>query len=248
MAEKDDYSDLAELGIDLDEEDELTTKFIKCSKHIQSIAGSLDNDTLLKLYGLYKQSNEGPCNVPKPSWYDMKGKAKWEAWKSLGSLDRNEAKKSYIDLVLTLSPQFSFDDAKSKRDCWVSVSALVQDPAPLEMDIHDHIRNGDLAKVKSFIEMNQKSKNELDCEGMGLIHYTSDVGQLKVLELLINQGCDVNLQDGDGQTALHYASSCGHLNCITLLLAKGAQVDLKDKEGNTPEDVAADETVRQLLN
>jgi len=39
MAEKDDYSDLAELGIDLDEEDELTTKFIKCSKHIQSIAG-----------------------------------------------------------------------------------------------------------------------------------------------------------------------------------------------------------------
>lgn len=83
--------------------------------------GSLENDTLLKLYGLYKQSNEGPCNVPKPSWYDMKGKAKWEAWKSLGSLDRNEAKKNYIDSVLTLSPQFSFDDAKSKKDCWVFI-------------------------------------------------------------------------------------------------------------------------------
>lgn len=127
----------------------------------------------------------------------MKGKAKWEAWKSLGSIDRNEAKKSYIESVLTLSPQFSFDDARSKKDCWISVSALVHDPAPLEMDIHDHIRNGDLAKVKSFIEINQKSKNELDRDGMGLIHYTADVGRLKVLELLIGQGCDINLQVSD---------------------------------------------------
>lgn len=64
------------------------------------------------------------------------------------------------------------------------------------------------------------------------------------MELTNNKHC---FQDSDGQTALHYASSCGHLDCITFLLANGAQVDLKDTEGNTPEDVAADETVRQLL-
>jgi len=34
-------------------------------------------------------------------------------------------------------------------------------------------------------------------------------GFLEIINLLVRQGCDVNLQDEKGKTALHYASELG---------------------------------------
>lgn len=34
----------------------------------------------------YLQATVGPCNTPKPSMLDFVNKAKWDAWKSLGSI------------------------------------------------------------------------------------------------------------------------------------------------------------------
>lgn len=238
----DDYSDLTELGIDVAEGDELTVKFDKCVKHVQCIAGTLDNETLLKCYSLYKQSLEGPCNTPKPSWYDMRGKAKWEAWNSLGNMDKNDAKNKYIELVLEISPDFTFDEAGSKSDSWVRVSSLAQEPT-LDKNICDFIRNGDIKKVTEYIQANGSEKNLLDGSGMGLLHYAADIGNVKILEMLLSHGVDINLQDSEGQTALHYAASCGHPDIIKLLKSKGAKLNILDGEGCAPIDVTSDERV-----
>lgn len=32
---------------------------------------------MLKFYGLYKQATNGQCNISKPAFYDVVGKAKW---------------------------------------------------------------------------------------------------------------------------------------------------------------------------
>jgi diazepam-binding inhibitor (GABA receptor modulating acyl-CoA-binding protein) len=37
----------------------------------------LPNEQLLALYGFYKQATTGKCNIPQPSFFDFKGKAKW---------------------------------------------------------------------------------------------------------------------------------------------------------------------------
>ena len=34
----------------------------------------------LQLYALYKQASVGPCNVPRPGFFDFVGKAKWFAY------------------------------------------------------------------------------------------------------------------------------------------------------------------------
>ena len=31
----------------------------------------------LQFYALYKQAKDGPCNIPKPAFWDVIGKAKW---------------------------------------------------------------------------------------------------------------------------------------------------------------------------
>jgi len=62
-----------------------------------------DNDVLLKLYSLYKQSVAG--DAPEKGDYgmfDFAGKAKHEAWKQLKGMSREDAMQQYVDLVTLL--------------------------------------------------------------------------------------------------------------------------------------------------
>lgn len=55
------------------------------------------NDMMLKFYSYYKQATVGPCSTPRPSFWDVVGKAKWDAWNSLGEMSKEEAMASYVD-------------------------------------------------------------------------------------------------------------------------------------------------------
>ncbi|KAM6953263.1 enoyl-CoA delta isomerase 2-like [Aplochiton taeniatus] len=60
------------------------------------------NEAKLKIYALFKQATQGPCNTPKPGMLDFINKAKWDAWKSLGSISQEEARQNYVDLIGSL--------------------------------------------------------------------------------------------------------------------------------------------------
>jgi len=62
-----------------------------------------DNATLLKLYALYKQGSQGDNTEPKPSFSDMIGRAKWEAWNAIKGQSSEEAMQAYIDQIESLS-------------------------------------------------------------------------------------------------------------------------------------------------
>ena len=46
------------------------------------------NEAKLKIYGLFKQANVGPCNAKKPSSFNMVAKFKYEAWNGLGTMSK----------------------------------------------------------------------------------------------------------------------------------------------------------------
>jgi hypothetical protein len=59
-------------------------------------------------------------------------------------------------------------------------------------------------------------------------------GRSIAVELLINQGADVNARDkSNGATALIVAAREGHLQIVDLLVKKGADVNASDSSGNT---------------
>jgi diazepam-binding inhibitor (GABA receptor modulator, acyl-CoA-binding protein) len=63
-----------------------------------------DNETLLKLYSLYKQGAEGDVNIEEPSnMFDFVGKAKYNAWSTLKGTSKEIAMQSYVDLVNELA-------------------------------------------------------------------------------------------------------------------------------------------------
>ncbi|CAJ1082655.1 LOW QUALITY PROTEIN: acyl-CoA-binding domain-containing protein 5 [Xyrichtys novacula] len=55
------------------------------------------NDMMLKFYSYYKQATIGACNIPRPGFWDAVGKAKWDAWNSLGDMPREEAMTAYVE-------------------------------------------------------------------------------------------------------------------------------------------------------
>ena len=62
-----------------------------------------DNQTMLKLYALYKQASTGDNADKKPGFADMVGRAKWDAWNGFKGTSTDDAMQQYIDLVESLS-------------------------------------------------------------------------------------------------------------------------------------------------
>ena len=81
---------------------DLKTRFETATEAVKKLSERPDNDTLLKLYALYKQGSEGDVAGPKPGFFDFVGTAKYEAWAKLKGTRSEDAMQKYIDLVAKL--------------------------------------------------------------------------------------------------------------------------------------------------
>ena len=79
---------------------ELKEQFEKAAKESKELPSKPDNETLLKLYSLYKQGTEGDVNTDPPSNpFDFVNKAKHEAWTTLKGKTKDEAMQDYVGLI-----------------------------------------------------------------------------------------------------------------------------------------------------
>jgi acyl-CoA-binding protein len=81
---------------------DLKAKFEQAAEDVKKLSERPDNDTLLKLYALYKQGSEGDVSGAKPGFFDFVGTAKYEAWAKLKGMKTEEAMQKYTDLVKKL--------------------------------------------------------------------------------------------------------------------------------------------------
>ena len=58
-----------------------------------------DNQTMLKMYGLYKQATSGDASGTRPGFTDMVGRAKWDTWNEVKGTSSENAMKQYVSLV-----------------------------------------------------------------------------------------------------------------------------------------------------
>jgi ankyrin repeat protein len=74
------------------------------------------------------------------------------------------------------------------------------------------------------------------------------MGHVKVVDLLIRRGANLDMQDIDGETALVYAIQAGEVAVVELLLMRGAKVDiLKNDGGSVLHAMAEDDIFKDLL-
>jgi diazepam-binding inhibitor (GABA receptor modulator, acyl-CoA-binding protein) len=67
-----------------------------------SLRAQTTNEEMLELYALFKQANVGDVNTARPGMMDFKGKAKWDAWKKVEGMSKEDAMDKYVELVKSL--------------------------------------------------------------------------------------------------------------------------------------------------
>lgn len=81
---------------------DLSEEFRQAAEDVKRLPERPDNDTLLKLYALYKQATDGDANGPKPGFFDFVNTAKYEAWSRLRGMRSEDAQQKYIELARQL--------------------------------------------------------------------------------------------------------------------------------------------------
>ena len=72
--------------------------FEQAAEQAKELKG-LSNEQMLEIYALFKQGNVGDCNTSRPGMFDMKGKAKWDAWDAKKGMSQEDAKAKYVALI-----------------------------------------------------------------------------------------------------------------------------------------------------
>jgi len=81
---------------------DLKQQFEIAAADVKKLTDRPDNDTMLRLYALYKQGSEGDVKGARPGFLDFVGAAKYEAWEKLQGTSSEQAMKKYVDLVKKL--------------------------------------------------------------------------------------------------------------------------------------------------
>lgn len=104
-------------------------------------------------------------------------------------------------------------------------------------------------EIQSIFKADPESINSRDATGntplMQAIRY-SDRKTFRV-QLLLDQGADVNAINKNGQTALIIATDLGHVNIASLLLDRGANINAADNDGMTALMLAAQQHIKPMV-
>lgn len=81
---------------------DLKDQFEAAAAASKTLSERPDNQTLLKIYALYKQSSEGDVSGSRPGFADLIGRAKFDAWAALKGTSKDAAMQQYVDLISEL--------------------------------------------------------------------------------------------------------------------------------------------------
>ena len=81
---------------------DLQAQFEAAAEDVKKLSRRPDDDTLLELYGWYKQATAGDVTGKRPGFTDFAGRAKYDAWAGRKGISKDEAMRAYIRLVESL--------------------------------------------------------------------------------------------------------------------------------------------------
>lgn len=82
--------------------EDLRAEFEQAAIDVKGLDSRPSDDDMLKLYALYKQATDGDVSGSKPGFFDLVGRAKFEAWEELAGTSAEDAMNQYIEKVRSL--------------------------------------------------------------------------------------------------------------------------------------------------
>jgi len=97
--------------------------------------------------------------------------------------------------------------------------------------IHNAARNGNLNRVKAFLNQGVPVNSRSTNHGATPLHYAARYGRLSVVQELLKRGAHVNPRTHQGGTPLHWASG-SHPRVIHALIKAGANPRYMNEDGH----------------
>lgn len=116
------------------------------------------------------------------------------------------------------------------------------------MAIHLAAANGKNDVINILLDVDASNINDVDNRGNTPLHWASMKDRADTVELLIENGADIEAKDIDNWTALHYAAAFASLQTVEALVDNGADKNSLTKDGNIPVNYAKDETIKTYLS
>ncbi|EYB99447.1 hypothetical protein Y032_0122g1054 [Ancylostoma ceylanicum] len=78
---------------------------------------STSNEQKLEFYSLFKQATVGDVNTDRPGIFSIVERRKWDAWKAVEGVSKEEAKQRYIKVLLKMFDQIA---EELDMDVWLN--------------------------------------------------------------------------------------------------------------------------------
>ncbi|KAF8507013.1 ankyrin [Russula emetica] len=203
-----------------------------------SSLAQVPNPVKLELYGLFKLLTVAPSpNTTRPSFFDISGRAKWDAWKLASETYEgrpSEAEHRYLYIARDLgwkegTPAAVTSETEERADAergggsGMGVSVSVMSP-PQEEDeetatgLHAYAMRDDVAAMSAFLQAGEGLDIDARDEyGYTALHLAVDRGNVATIELLLKHGADKTLKDTDGYSAVDLATIAQRPDIVALL-------------------------------
>ena len=99
--------------------------------------------------------------------------------------------------------------------------------------LHEAAMKGDVEVVRTVLRSGVVHKDAADGSGLTAIHHSALNGHTPILQLLLDQGANIDAATKGGWTALHYSAWPGNTATVQLLLDRGANINAASKSGET---------------
>jgi len=214
-----------------------TSHFLSAAAFLSVVPSQVTTSTKLELYGLFKYVTVSPTPTSsRPSVFDMTGRAKWDAWISVGKkyTSLEEASDRYIDIAKSLgwseenntqhpetqsrlvgsdlpdsNGQIGGSNGHGGMGVSVSTMAVLDEKA--DENIHGFAVSDNVkALAELFASQPDVDVNALDAFGYTPLHLACDRGNLSAVQLLLRMGADPSIKDSDGLLASELAEIAGH--------------------------------------
>ena len=223
--------------------------------------GSVPEDCILELYGVYKQATKGDCDAKaRPTRLDIKGYAKFTEWMKHKGMTKLDACSMYVrvlesrldDLEVSPSPKTESGRNAEKRKSGgtfgrsqSTMSRLEgEDGEEEEITLIKAAKEGDFDKLLKCLRAGADA-NQRDAKGRTPLMFAADTGDVAITIQLMQLDADIDATDERGKTALHYATICEQIDVAEVLLEAGADPEARDANGKSASDLGVYELVKK---